>query len=62
MAAPFPSRPKGMWRRTHKRLLNRTFEAETEAEEAFAIRTERLLLRINNLNRRRSNRRRSYWG
>ena len=61
MAAPFPPKPKGMWQRTYKRLLNRTFEAETEAEEAFAIRTERLLSRINNLNRRRSNRRRSYW-
>ncbi len=61
MAALFPPKPKGMWRRTYKRLFNRTFEAETEAEEAFAIRTERLLSQINNLNRRQSNRRRSYW-
>ena len=51
-----------MWQRTYKRLFNRTFDAETEAEEVFAIRAQRLLVRINNLNRRRSNRRRSYWG
>ena len=43
------------------RLFNRTFEAETQAEEAFAIPAERLLSRINDLNRGRSNHRRSYW-
>ena len=62
MAARFPSKPKGMWQRTYKRLFNRTFDAETEAEEVFAFRAEQLLARINNLNRRRSNRKRSYWG
>ena len=61
MAARFPPKPKGMWRRTYKRLFNRTFEAETEAEEVFAIRAGRLLSRINNLKRRRSNHSRSYW-
>ena len=39
MAALFPPRPKGMWRRTYKRLFHRTFEAEMEAEEVFAIRS-----------------------
>ena len=62
LAARLPPKPKGMWQRTYKRLFNRTFEAETEAEEAFAIRAQRLLSQINNLNRGRSNRRRSYWG
>jgi hypothetical protein len=45
--------PKGMWRRTHERLSEQAFQAETLADEAFAIRTERLLARIDKPKRKR---------
>ena len=56
-AAPFPSKPRGMWRRTYERLCDRAFEAEMRAEEAFALQGERLLARID----KPKNRRRSFW-
>jgi hypothetical protein len=56
MAAPFPSRPKGMWRRTYECLQRRTFEIEMRAEEAMDLHVANLAARID-----RPNRKRSFW-
>ncbi len=56
MAAPFPSRPKGMWRRTYECLHRRTFEIEMHAEEAMDLHVANLAARID-----RPNRKRSFW-
>jgi hypothetical protein len=53
LAAPFPSRPKGMWRRTYERLREQTFEIEMRAEEAIDLHFERLAARIDSSNRKR---------
>jgi hypothetical protein len=61
MAAPFPPKLKGLSRRTYERLLDRAFDAELRADDAFAVRAERLQAHIEKLKRIRSNRERSFW-
>ena len=57
LAAPFPKRPKGMWRRTYQRLREQALEAEMAAEDAFSDRVEHLMRRIDTSNRNRRYRR-----
>jgi hypothetical protein len=56
--APFPDKPKGMWRRTYERMREQASVAETVADRAFVIRAERLLTRID---KPKPKRKRSFW-
>jgi hypothetical protein len=53
MAATFPQKPRGMWRRTYQRLHEQAFEAEMLADEAFVQRAQRLLARVDSPKRKR---------
>lgn len=46
--ALFPQKPRGMWRRTYEQLQERAFNDEMIADQAFALRAEHLLARIDN--------------
>jgi hypothetical protein len=56
LAAPFPDKPKGMWRHTYERLQEQIFEIEMQAEEAIEARLARVSQRIN-----QSSRKRKFW-
>ena len=47
LAARFPDRPKGMWRRTYDRLRLQVFEAEMAAEDRIEVRLAAIGRRLN---------------
>jgi hypothetical protein len=53
MAAPFPEKPKGIWRRTYERPREQALDAEIRADKAFALQVVRLLERIDKPNHKR---------
>jgi hypothetical protein len=54
MASSFPTRPKGIWRRTYERLHRRTFGIEMCAEEAMGRYIGKLKARVDAASRKRS--------
>lgn len=52
MAAPFPPRPKGMWRRTYAGLRGQAQVSEMIAERGLLVQAERFLAQMENRKRR----------
>ena len=51
---PIVPRPKGMWRRTHKQLLDEAIKWECRAEDEFELQGKKLMDRIDKKERRKS--------
>jgi hypothetical protein len=61
MGAPFPPKPKGMWRRTYERLCEQAVEAEERADEALWPYFAQFLAKTDNHKTNSCKGKRSFW-